>query len=189
MMTTRSRTQRMATEPQVNYVRSLLARRDTSTVPDLVRVVKNQLDGDGLTFATASSAIDVLKALPATREIADRDTSSRSMIDAMIVNIPEGHYAIEVAPDEWRFYQVDRPTDGRWAGFTFLKVQAGDEFYPIKNLQERAKVLTRIAEDPRRAAVDYGKKIGRCWRCHRTLTDRESLEAGIGPICAGKVGW
>jgi hypothetical protein len=39
---------------------------------------------------------------------------------------------------------------------------------------------------PLAAAVRYGKLTGRCCSCGRELTDPASIEAGIGPICAGK---
>lgn len=35
-------------------------------------------------------------------------------------------------------------------------------------------------------AKEYGALYGTCVRCGRTLTDEESISAGIGPICATK---
>lgn len=35
-------------------------------------------------------------------------------------------------------------------------------------------------------AKKFGALYGTCCRCGRTLTDEESIAAGIGPICAGK---
>ncbi|QGH80051.1 hypothetical protein SEA_NHAGOS_40 [Gordonia phage NHagos] len=35
-------------------------------------------------------------------------------------------------------------------------------------------------------ARELGHLYGRCVRCGRTLTDEGSIEAGIGPVCAGK---
>ena len=35
-------------------------------------------------------------------------------------------------------------------------------------------------------AVAYGQKFGVCCNCGATLTDPNSIAAGIGPICAGK---
>src|SRR6185312_17281816 len=36
-------------------------------------------------------------------------------------------------------------------------------------------------------AAEYGALYGTCIVCGRTLTRESSIEAGIGPICAGKV--
>jgi hypothetical protein len=46
--------------------------------------------------------------------------------------------------------------------------------------------LLAIDQDPEAAAVLYGKASGNCSICGRDLTDPESIERGIGPICAGK---
>jgi hypothetical protein len=48
--------------------------------------------------------------------------------------------------------------------------------------------LQRIAENPLEAALSYGRRTGRCACCGRELTKHTSIEAGIGPICAGKWG-
>jgi hypothetical protein len=33
------------------------------------------------------------------------------------------------------------------------------------------------------AGARYGQAIGRCWKCHRHLTDETSRSLGIGPDC------
>lgn len=53
----------------------------------------------------------------------------------------------------------------------------------------RARVMELLAEfelDPLAAAKKYGKLAGRCCSCGKDLTDPESIEAGIGPICASR---
>jgi hypothetical protein len=86
---------------------------------------------------------------------------------------------------EVKFYSVDNPERGKWAGYTFVSVQASDDYYPVKGAG-RAEVLKLIAADPEAASVRYGRLIGKCGRCSRTLTDESSRLAGIGPICAAK---
>jgi hypothetical protein len=44
--------------------------------------------------------------------------------------------------------------------------------------------LLKIEADPEAAAVLHGKASGRCAVCSRDLTDPESIERGIGPVCA-----
>ena len=46
--------------------------------------------------------------------------------------------------------------------------------------------LSTIEEDPEAAAARHGRASGRCSVCSRDLTDPESIERGIGPICATK---
>lgn len=48
----------------------------------------------------------------------------------------------------------------------------------------------KLPRDAKRMTLDeaktYGKLTGTCCMCSRKLTDESSIEAGIGPICAGK---
>lgn len=103
---------------------------------------------------------------------------------------PAGRYAI-LTPDEGEdgklhFFHVDAPDEGRWKGYVFVKEQASDNLYPVKG-RRGARVIEWIAEDPETAMLTYGRELGKCGHCGRTLTDEESRARGIGPICAGKV--
>lgn len=100
--------------------------------------------------------------------------------------VPAGRYAIG-EQGATKFYRVDKPTEGRWAGYVFVKVQASDEHHPVKNQAARLAILTAIAQDVRGALVRYGMEIGECGVCGRTLTDADSRAYGIGPICRGKL--
>jgi hypothetical protein len=104
--------------------------------------------------------------------------------------LPSGNYAVQNEQNEWRFYRVNwgRP-DGRWAGRIFLEAQASDEMHEIRKSDVKNSILEKIAANPKEAAIEYGRQIGRCSICNRTLTDENSIAAGIGPICAGKRGW
>lgn len=106
------------------------------------------------------------------------------------VEVPEGRYAVVGEDHVTRFYKVDRPTEGRWAGYVFVKVQASDELHNLRSKASRNDVLRRIAEAGIEASMAlYGKELGKCGHCGRTLTDEESRAYGIGPICRGKMGF
>lgn len=69
------------------------------------------------------------------------------------------------------------------------KVIAG-VFHPTRAAPSTvAEALARIAEDPKGEAVRYGQRTGRCCCCGRELTKHDSIDAGIGPICASKWGF
>lgn len=101
-------------------------------------------------------------------------------------NIKEGRYAVEM-DGVLKFYRVDKPTQGRWNGYTFVKVQASDDLYPVRGASAKA-VLAAIAVDPPAAMLRYGKELGSCGHCGRTLTNEVSRITGIGPICRAKMG-
>lgn len=69
---------------------------------------------------------------------------------------------------------------GKIAGGEFRKAFACDA------VTEAAVVETMA--DPLAAAIAYGKRMGDCSICGRTLSDPVSVAAGIGPICAAKFG-
>ena len=48
--------------------------------------------------------------------------------------------------------------------------------------------LERAAKDPTAAARLYGQETGQCSCCGRELTRKESIDRGIGPICAERFG-
>lgn len=69
------------------------------------------------------------------------------------------------------------------------KVQSG-RFLGVRACTEaqEKQVLAFIA-DPKAAAIAYGIETGVCCVCNAQLTNEASIKAGIGPICATKMGW
>ena len=105
------------------------------------------------------------------------------------VDVAAGRYAVTGLEGQTVFVKVDRPSTGRWAGRTFVKVQAGSDFLPTFKETQRV-LLERIVEDgPKEAMLRYGQEIGSCGHCGRTLTNEESRRVGIGPVCREKMGW
>lgn len=111
-----------------------------------------------------------------------RSTSTLAGVPAF-PDVAEGWYAIEDEDGILHFYRVDRPEDGRWAGYTFVKEQASDDLYPVRGVDRKRDILAKIAADPRAALVRYGQEIGRCAICNRTLTNAISRYFSIGPVC------
>lgn len=58
--------------------------------------------------------------------------------------------------------------------------------YVPGGMADLRKYGTRVQGDTVRA---YGELYGQCMICGRTLTNEESIEAGIGPVCASRVQW
>lgn len=104
---------------------------------------------------------------------------------------PAGRYAIDpVNPSQKQqthFYRIDAPEDGKWAGYVFVKEQAGDELHPVKGMSATIIIDAIVEAGPEAAMLRYGKELGSCGHCGRTLTDAESRAYGIGPVCRGKV--
>lgn len=92
------------------------------------------------------------------------------------------HYALTDQDGTVKFYRVKR---GYKEGFYFVDAQASDDYYPIRNRAHREEILSEIAKDIEGALALYGREVGRCGRCGRTLTS-EYRKLGIGPVCIDK---
>jgi hypothetical protein len=144
-----------------------------------------EADLDRLTVSRASAWISRALELP---DVAPRPSLTTNVLRPHEDDVPAGRYAIE-EDGVLKFFRVDRPTEGKWAGWVFLKIQASDDLYPIKDRARCEFIFKAIAHDPRAASIRYGRELGHCGICGKTLTDPTSIENGIGPVCAGRVGW
>lgn len=108
-------------------------------------------------------------------------------------DVPAGLYAIPSLSgnNDLDFYKIDRPSEGKWAGFTFVKmVVGGHPEYSVRGLAKVQTIMNRIVEaGVRESAELYGREIGQCCKCNRTLTDDDSRRRGIGPECLKNSGW
>lgn len=75
------------------------------------------------------------------------------------------------------------------AGTTYLgKIQNGRLFAARECSTEQEKQVLAFIADPAQAAKAYGQTTGVCCICNATLKSKWK-HAGIGPICAEKMGW
>jgi hypothetical protein len=75
-------------------------------------------------------------------------------------------------------------------GDDYLGKIAGGKFFAVRACgEDRQAAVIEVAANPEQAAVAFGKRLGRCSCCGAELTNAESIERGIGPICAEKWGW
>lgn len=173
-----------ATEAQTGFIQRLIQERDTDRLTELQRTWLDSKDFSTLTRAGASTVITALCGLPKVT------LAQKAATQGGPEGVPNGRYAIHDPRDDvLKFYKVNSPTDGNWAGWMFVEVQASDEFHPIRDRNHRAQILAVINEDVKGAMLRYGIEIGCCGHCGRTLTNELSRELGIGPICRGKMGW
>lgn len=165
---------RMVTPKQVDYLNSLRARKDTSALSPEQRAWLEDAEFDKLTFDQAGRVIPVLKDL----SWASPDGDSEAGRD--LPEVKDGRYAIPKDDGTLMFYSVKK---GRF--ITFVNVWASDARYPIKALPEKRRILEAILADPD-SGPRFGREIGACYVCGRTLTDETSRSLGIGPVCRGE---
>lgn len=134
---------------------------------------------------------DVTRAARALDEIVRAEPNGS---DLDLTSIPEGFYAVPNGATRLKI-KIDRPTPpSKWSGFIF--VSDGAEYGQQKKYGRQAPgklytgeikdALRAILADPKAASAAYGKLVGRCGVCGKKLEDAESVERGIGPVCARK---
>jgi hypothetical protein len=75
-------------------------------------------------------------------------------------------------------------------GDTYLGKIAGGRFMRVRECSDEQEArIVAAAADPHAAAIAYGRRTGQCCICGRELTNHASIDLGIGPICAGRMGW
>lgn len=112
-------------------------------------------------------------------------------------SVPSGCYAVPGGDTRLKV-KIDNVTDeGKWKGWVFVKdaaVYGEGKRYGSQRPNQNYKgdiedVLRVIAANPAEASMAYGKLVGCCGVCGRPLENADSVARGIGPICAGKMGW
>lgn len=79
-------------------------------------------------------------------------------------------------------------SDFNYRGFAFL-VDGGTRVVVWKKFRgdnRLARDVEVIIGDPKQAGQAFAKESGNCYRCNRLLTVPSSIDAGLGPICAGR---
>lgn len=176
-MSTATITRNTATEKQTAFIKRLAANLAGSIEADTILTGARHLWGEGtFTKARASKVIEALLALPQP----EREESTAASTDA--AETPEGMHQfggsiwkVQRSPESGRTYaKVLEESPETESGWTFTYVRGA-----TRNLT--AATLLSLEE-----AKAFGALYGTCCCCGRTLTNEESIAAGIGPICAEK---
>lgn len=148
--------------------------------------------GGAATTAAASAEIKRLKSLqevkgrpaPLLRPLATTPSGNAT------TTAPPGRYAVQLpGTDYFGLFQVNKPTSGRWGGYTFVATVPtidGIAPEPVQG-QQAVFVLNAIEENRRGSAGIYGRMTGHCGLCNKRLSDPASISLGIGPECMTKL--
>lgn len=75
-------------------------------------------------------------------------------------------------------------------GSTYLGKVMDGKFQRVRDCDDATETrIVAVCADPNAAAIAYGRRFGSCCVCGRELTNKASIDAGIGPICAGRFGF
>lgn len=132
-------------------------------------------------YFTVDFAADMIKLMLELTEQLDLETrvpDQRSVTP--LARVPDGRYAVLNNDGDYAFYRV-------WNGDRAVLVyqQVSDAEARVARTVAQG-VLAKIAADPKEAAMAYGRELGVCGVCNRTLTNADSIAQGIGPVCASR---
>lgn len=140
------------------------------------------------------------------REVEREEQRRRAKAEAPTVNVSAVQRAFDaarankVASPRMRigtFKLSCAPAHGSNPGAIYVKDEdiyigkvADGKFFAVQSCSvEQASAFIAAAEDPKAAAVAYGRRTSTCSICGRGLTNGVSIDMGIGPICASRFGW
>ncbi len=176
MTNTAYATKKFASAKQIAFIKSLAGERviptdDTTCVLTVSNVVEG--DTNGITSSAASKTIAALLAAPKAPQAAEKPAVAA-------VTMEPGKY---IDPATGNVYSVVKSANGNlYAKVLQTSGKKGTFVYAPGAMKGASKWLMLTLED----AAQFGKKTGVCCMCGRGLTVTASIEAGIGPICAGK---
>lgn len=197
-----------ASEAQVNYLRSLVARTgETMPALPISRTEASRLidrlasmpNKPGLTAASPKQAdfirsLWAAKGLPGDVEAAIAALMTRAAASALIDSLKACETQVTTCPAEAKaegledgIYLLDgqyRKVYRTQSGHQVAKVWDGAEWEYVG--KAGLKGLTAEHKLTLEQAKRFGHIYGVCCVCSRTLTDEESIAAGIGPVCAAK---
>lgn len=174
------------TDKQSGMIAFLMRTRNPSNLPEVQeKFLRVQSNWGRMNRQQASNAIAALQLC----DVLAAQNAQLSSAPVEVVNVDEGRYWI-VDPHDGaeKFIHVEKPEDGKWQGYTFVKVRASDNLFPVRDKSHREAILGEIAKEPIESMRQYGLKLGVCGCCGRTLTKEISRTIGFGPICCEKLG-
>ena len=179
--------------PRLEQIKAAFAVCDEQDYePEMVNILLASQDQKQITMAGFDFLLERLKDAPLPKGVAAEAAPAEALPWPDGSVLPAGRYGIpteEGAINETAFYKVDRPTEGKWAGYVFVKLMVSDYEKRLAMGTQKA-VANKIAEyGAAKASALYGKEFKQCGVCGRGLTNDLSREIGIGPDCRAKYGW
>lgn len=135
------------------------------------------------------------KVLAHLEGLPDREPSEPSPPEpapaADLDQIPVGYYATpsRTGSNDVDFWKIERPEDGRFEGWTFVKRVLGGgsggqtRLTKIRMPEQRAALAAIAGHGVEEARRLYGDKMKRCTKCNRELTDDLSRARRMGKDC------
>jgi len=182
--------QRMASDDLMTEISQLAAERQHVLTADMTGSRR-------LTLASALSVRSHLQGRPARHPAQEpapapvRSAPADGSLPPVTAfrHVPPGRYAVEsrTGNNDLDFFEVRRPEEGKWAGYTFVeRIIGGHDNAPVRGIAARRALQAIVRAGFDESRLRAAQELGLCKECGRHLTDEESRLAGMGPYCRNK---
>lgn len=164
-----------ASEKQVKFIERLIGQMNDDLRGRMQKVYDDTVEAGKLDVKTASQLIDTFMQLVKAQP--KQATPKRPEAG----EVTEGMYR---KGDE--IFKVQRAVHGSGQLYAKRLVGSKEDGWSFEYAAGAIRGLTADDKMTLTEAKEFGALYGTCCVCARTLTKEESIEAGIGPICASK---
>jgi hypothetical protein len=179
-----------ATHKQIMYIVSLATKRGydvramVAETDESGEIVLNE-SGECMPKITKKAASASIEKLRDPRSVIDAPKIEKPA--ATKVELEDGMYRVALDDShEMKIYKVQHAVHGSGRQYAKVLVQYDDGSWGFEIARG---VIFKLRPEHKMSLEDakkFGALYGTCCVCGRTLTNEESIEAGIGPICASK---
>jgi hypothetical protein len=170
------------TEKQGEFIKRLATERDlTVEHENLLKVGRKRWTQNRLTKELASEIITELMRCPVKEQPAPAPEVS---LEGMH-RVGEEIYKVQRAVHGSGHLYAKRLTKTEFK-FDMQHGKTSDDGWKFEYAPGAMRLLSTDTKMTLEQAKEWGALYGTCCVCGRTLTNEESIEAGIGPVCAGK---
>lgn len=181
------------TKPQIKFLTDLLNElaevASVEHVDALRESYRQQYREHTLTKTSISAEFDSLKELirmgreHAAKMSKEVPAQRREFASELAGQVPAGRYAITAEAGHTLFVRVVKFDSG-----AFIVVQEiGDDEQRMSKVVARQALQKIVDAGIEESSMRYGREIGVCGVCGRKLTNEDSRQLGIGPVCAEKL--
>lgn len=174
-------------DKQLNFIATLL--RDRDVPDDWCDMAQQAQKNDDFDMRKASNLIGELMKFPMRSRTTPDDVHHAAISEDGMYRTSDGTiYKVQ--------YNKASGDGRRMYAKRLCQNTAMDDTYNTRTKQDRSwrfeyapgamRTLTPADKMTLEQAKEFGALYGTCCVCGRTLTDEVSIEAGIGPVCAGR---
>lgn len=178
-----------ATQKQKDYLNKLLAARPG------FRDIENLWPHRVETFSKEMASAKIQETLEVAAEVIESHWSASSDLTSLLEGVDDGYFALpsKSGTNDLDFIRIssnqgraNAANKGKRRVNRFLGGHGNIDIRIAEQIEFAKIVVALSIKERREANALFGREIGRCGCCGKSLTDEISRAEGLGPICRGR---